>query len=110
MRCKDGKERQYWSIEEKRRPANGRAVDRRVLYLGELNDTQQAHRFSLIPEGQGGCRGAGDPSDRETDGSAARGPKVVPSARGDRGDTREEFVNDQASVDRRRYSSCRRTD
>jgi len=40
-RWKDGKEHRYWSIEEKRRCADGRAVDRRVLYLGELNDSQQ---------------------------------------------------------------------
>ena len=42
VRRKDGKEHRYWSIEEKRRCADGRAVDRRVLYLGELNDSQQA--------------------------------------------------------------------
>jgi hypothetical protein len=42
VRRKDGKEHRDWSIEEKRRCADGRAIDRRVLYLGELNDSQQA--------------------------------------------------------------------
>jgi hypothetical protein len=41
-RVKDGKEHRYWSIAEKRRCADGRAVDRHVLYLGEINDSQQA--------------------------------------------------------------------
>ena len=52
LRChsrrKDGKEHRYWSIEEKRRCADGRAVDRRVLYLGELNDSQQARWLRCI--------------------------------------------------------------
>ncbi len=41
-RVKDGKEHRYWSIAEKRRCAGGRVVDRHVLYLGEINDSQQA--------------------------------------------------------------------
>jgi transposase len=40
-RFKDGKEHHYWSIEEKHRCADGRAVDRHVLYLGEINDSQK---------------------------------------------------------------------
>jgi len=40
-RLKDGKERRYWSISEKRRCAGGRVVDRHVLYLGEINDSQR---------------------------------------------------------------------
>ncbi len=52
LRChsrrKDGKEHRYWSIEEKRRCTDGRAVDRRVLYLGELNDSQQARWLRCI--------------------------------------------------------------
>jgi hypothetical protein len=47
-RVKDGKEHRYWSIEEKRRCADGRAVDRRVLYLGEINDSQQASWLRCI--------------------------------------------------------------
>lgn len=39
---KDGKEHRYFSIEESRRLQSGRVVQRRVLYLGEINDSQQA--------------------------------------------------------------------
>jgi hypothetical protein len=41
-RSKDGKEHRYFSIEESRRWHSGRVVQRRVLYLGEINDTPQA--------------------------------------------------------------------
>jgi transposase len=41
-RKKDGKEHRYFSIEESRRLQSGRVVQRRVLYLGEINDSQQA--------------------------------------------------------------------
>jgi hypothetical protein len=41
-RLKDGKEHRYWSVEESRRLRSGRVVQRRVLYLGEINDSQQA--------------------------------------------------------------------
>jgi len=41
-RIKDGKEHRYYSIEESRRLQSGRVVQRRVLYLGEINDSQQA--------------------------------------------------------------------
>jgi len=40
-RFKDGKEHRYWSIAEKRRCAGGRIVDRHVVYLGEINDSQR---------------------------------------------------------------------
>jgi hypothetical protein len=40
-RVKDGKAHRYWSIAEKQRCADGRVVDRHLLYLGELNDSQQ---------------------------------------------------------------------
>jgi hypothetical protein len=65
-RYKDGKQHRYFSIEESRRVARGKSVQRRVLYLGEINDSQQAawrkslevfveteHRYttlSLFPE------------------------------------------------------------
>ena len=39
---KDGKEHRYFSIEESRRLSSGKTVQRRVLYLGEINDSQQA--------------------------------------------------------------------
>ncbi len=41
-RNKDGKEHRYYSVEESRRLQSGRVVQRRVLYLGEINDRQQA--------------------------------------------------------------------
>ena len=41
-RFKDGKEHRYWSIVESRRTASGRVVQRHVLYLGEINDSQKA--------------------------------------------------------------------
>jgi transposase len=40
-RVKDGKEHRYWSIMENRRCAGGRVVQRPVLYLGEINDSQR---------------------------------------------------------------------
>jgi transposase len=41
-RFKDGKEHRYWSIVESRRTAGGRVIQRHVLYLGEINDSQKA--------------------------------------------------------------------
>jgi hypothetical protein len=65
-RFKDGKEHRYWSVEESRRLPSGRVAQRRVLYLGEINDSQpaawrktlevfdeteqRARRLSLFPE------------------------------------------------------------
>ena len=47
-RWKDGKEHRYWSIVESRRCAGGRVVQRPVLYLGEINDSQHAAWCRLI--------------------------------------------------------------
>ena len=41
-RHKDGKEHRYFSIVESRRVARQRVVHRTVVYLGEINDSQQA--------------------------------------------------------------------
>lgn len=41
-RKKDGKEHRYWSVVENRRLRVGRTTQRTVLYLGEVNDIQQA--------------------------------------------------------------------
>lgn len=65
-RWKDGKEHRYYSVEESRRLQSGRVAQRRVLYLGEINDSQrtawrktlevfdeqqqQYTRLSLFPE------------------------------------------------------------
>jgi hypothetical protein len=43
VRRKDGKVHRYWSIVENRRVSGGRTVQRHVLYLGEINDSQRAH-------------------------------------------------------------------
>ena len=40
-RMKDGKEHRYFSIVENKRVADGRVVQRHVLYLGEINDSQR---------------------------------------------------------------------
>ena len=40
-RKKDGKVHQYWSIVENRRLAGGRVLQRHVLYLGEINSSQE---------------------------------------------------------------------
>jgi transposase len=39
-RLKDGKEHRYWNIVETKRCASGKVVQRQVLYLGEINDSQ----------------------------------------------------------------------
>jgi transposase len=45
LRCstrkKDGKAHRYWSLVETRRVSNGRVAQRHVLYLGEINSTQE---------------------------------------------------------------------
>jgi hypothetical protein len=54
VRKKDGKEHRYWSVVENRRVAGGRVVQRHVLYLGEINSSQElAWRRSIevIEEG-----------------------------------------------------------
>lgn len=40
-RREDGKEHRYWSLVENHRTAEGRVVQRQVLYLGEVNDSQK---------------------------------------------------------------------
>ena len=41
-RFKNGKNHRYWSLAENQRCAGGRIVQRQVLYLGEINDSQRA--------------------------------------------------------------------
>jgi len=40
-RKKNGKVNEYYSIVEKRKVANGRYIEKRVLYLGEISDSQK---------------------------------------------------------------------
>jgi transposase len=58
-RKKDGKEHRYWSIVENRRVGRGRVVQRPLLYLGEINDSQElAWRKSItvLEEGAAALR------------------------------------------------------
>jgi hypothetical protein len=41
-RFKNGKPHRYWSLAENQRCVGGRVVQRQVLYLGEINDSQRA--------------------------------------------------------------------
>lgn len=41
-RIKDGKKHRYYTVVESRRLQSGKVAQRQVLYLGEINDTQQA--------------------------------------------------------------------
>lgn len=41
-RRKDGKQHRYWSVVESRRVRGGRVVQRQLLHLGELNDSQHS--------------------------------------------------------------------
>ena len=47
LRCttrkKNGKEHRYWSVVENQRCAGNKVVQRHVLYLGEINDQQEAN-------------------------------------------------------------------
>ena len=54
-RLKDGKEHRYWSIVENHRTAEGRVVQRQVLYLGEVNDSQKqswCRTIEVLEEGR----------------------------------------------------------
>ena len=79
VRRKDGKEHTSWSVAESCR-VGGRVVQRHVLYLGELSESQcdgwkkrlevfdersgEARQMSLFPEGRGGAAHAA-PADSE---------------------------------------------
>lgn len=53
-RFKDGKTHDYWSVVENRRLADGRVVQRQVLYLGEINASQrEAWRKTIEVQDQG---------------------------------------------------------
>src|SRR6201987_1280332 len=56
-RRKDGKDHRYWSVVENTRVGSGRVVQRQVLYLGEINDTQElAWRRSIAVLADGAAR------------------------------------------------------
>jgi len=57
VRRKDGKQHRYWSVVENTRVGGGRVVQRHVLYLGEINDTQElAWRRSIEVIEEGAAR------------------------------------------------------
>src|SRR3984893_7618928 len=67
-RKKDGKEHRYWSIVENRWVGGGRVVQRPLLYLGEINDSQElAWRKSIAVPGRplrgGAARRRGRPAE-----------------------------------------------
>ena len=74
-RFKDGKEHRYWSIAEKRRCSGDRVVDRHVLYLGEINDSQKESWLHCIEafdeDGQRQAKLALFPSDKSVPAHAA---------------------------------------
>ena len=41
IRNKDGKRHRYWSVVKNKRVAGGLVVQRHVLHLGEINDSQE---------------------------------------------------------------------
>jgi len=87
IRKKDGKSHRYWSVVENRRVGGGRVVQRHVLYLGEINDTQElAWRRSIEVIEAGAAR--------------PRALSLFPEDRG------EELVSD-ASIVRVRLSQVR---
>ena len=57
IRRKDGKEHRYWSVVENKRVSGGRVVQKHVLYLGEINGSQElAWRKSIEVLADGGDR------------------------------------------------------
>jgi Transposase DDE domain len=67
IRRKDGKEHRSWSVVENRRVRGGRVVQRHVLYLGEINDSQRAawaRAIEIFDDGGGAKQIALFPEDR----------------------------------------------
>jgi hypothetical protein len=59
VRKKDGKQHRYWSVVENRRVAGGRVVQRPLLYLGEINSTQEVawrRSIEVLEEGAAAAR------------------------------------------------------
>src|SRR5579863_2376235 len=59
-RKKDGKEHRYFSIVENKRVSGGRVVQRHVLYLGEINSSQELAWRKSIEVLEDGGPGGGD--------------------------------------------------
>ncbi len=87
LRCnrrrKDGKLHEYWNVVESRPPADGRTVQRQVLYLGEINASQREAWRKTIEIDDAGARRmvALFPADAVPNGDAdAIGVRVVERA------------------------------
>ena len=55
-RFKDGKNHRYWSVVENRRVSGGKTIQKTVLYLGEVNDSQQTQWCHAIEALDGGVK------------------------------------------------------
>jgi hypothetical protein len=79
-RSKDGKTHRYFSVVENRRVGSGRVVQRQVLFLGEINDSQQAawrQRLEVFDEAeQRAATLSLFPEDREIPADALDGVQV----------------------------------
>jgi transposase len=79
-RFKNGKNHRYWSLAENQRCAGGRMVQRQVLYLGEINDTQRAAWIKQIEifdtQGQTYTTAALFPEDRLVPAEIAQGIQI----------------------------------
>jgi hypothetical protein len=79
-RFKNGKNHRYWSLCENQRCAGGRIVQRQVLYLGEINDSQQAAWIKQIEifdaQGQVYTTAALFPHDRLVPAEVARAIQI----------------------------------
>lgn len=80
-RKKNGKSHRYWSVVESRRLNGGHAAQRQVLYLGEINDSQQAAwrtTLSVFDEDRGESRSLSlFPDDRPVPADALDAVSVV---------------------------------
>ena len=77
-RRKDGKDHPYYSIVENRRLRNGKSVQKTLLYLGEINDSQKAEWTKSIDtiHGRQVKQIALFPSDREFPVGISNGIKL----------------------------------
>lgn len=79
-RKKDGKDHRYFSVVENQRVAANKTVQRTVLYLGEINDTQQVawrRTLTVFDENQQDYRNMSlFPEDRELPADAVDGLQV----------------------------------
>jgi len=83
LRKKNGKLHRYWSVVESRRLANGQSAQHPVLYLGEINDSQEAawrKSITVFDEDQGEAgQAALFPDDRPIPADEVNGLSLVMS-------------------------------